>query len=191
MNYNAQAYNLNEVVSFLKTTEYYGLFSNMKGKGIYIEVNGVTFRSSEALYQAMRFPDNKAVQQLIIEQRSPIAAKMVTKPFREDYCRKDWNDVRVGIMYWTLQVKAFHNMDTFGALLLETEDKDIVELSSKDDFWGAYPKKDSTAVGQNILGRLLMKLRAELREGVSTQVVPPSILNFTLYGESIKPLIKL
>src|SRR2546426_7568195 len=39
----------------------------------------------------------------------------------------------------------------------------IVEDSRKDDFWGAKASDEGTLVGMNVLGRLLMELREDLR----------------------------
>ena len=44
--------------------------------------------------------------------------------------------------------------------LLETGDRELVEDSWRDDYWGWGPNRD----GQNILGNLWMKIRAELRQ---------------------------
>ena len=43
--------------------------------------------------------------------------------------------------------------------LLATGDRELVENSWRDDFWGWGPNRD----GQNKLGKLWMKVRAELR----------------------------
>ena len=72
--------------------------------GFPLTVNDVEIRTSEAIYQACRFPTLPEVQKNIIEQKSPMAAKMVGKPFR-DKTREDWYNVRVKIMYWCLQIK--------------------------------------------------------------------------------------
>ena len=44
--------------------------------------------------------------------------------------------------------------------LLATGDRTLIENSWRDDFWGWGPNRD----GQNMLGRLWMEVRAELRE---------------------------
>ena len=50
---------------FLKTKEKYGGLSNMAG-GFPLVVNDIKIRTSEALYQAYRFPHIPDVQRLII-----------------------------------------------------------------------------------------------------------------------------
>ncbi|MEZ5594131.1 MAG: NADAR family protein, partial [Gammaproteobacteria bacterium] len=173
-------------VVFLKTNEAFGGLSNMAG-GFPLRVNGVRILTSEALYQACRFPHLPDVQRLIIEQRSPMTAKMKSKPHRSN-SRRDWFQVRVKIMRWCLRVKLAQNWRKFSELLLETGDRPIVEQSRKDDFWGAKPVDDGTLVGMNVLGRLLMELReavkAETRETLCF-VEPLAIPDFLLGGEPI------
>lgn len=68
-------------VVFLKTNEEFGGLSNMAG-GFPLKVNGLRILTSEALYQACRFPHRPEVQRFIIEQASPMTAKMKSKPYR-------------------------------------------------------------------------------------------------------------
>ena len=150
--------------------------------GFPLSVNGIDIRTSEALYQACRFPHLPEIQRLIIDQKSPMTAKMKGKPHRNN-SRSDWNQVRVQIMRWCLRVKLAQNRHTFSELLLETGERAIVEQSRKDDFWGAKQMGRDTLVGINVLGRLLMELREEIQaEGLeSLLIVPPlDIPNFLI-----------
>ena len=171
---------------FLKTKEKYGGLSNMAG-GFPLVVNDIKIRTSEALYQACRFPHMPDVQHLIIEQKSPMTAKMKGKPYRQN-SRPDWDAVRVKIMRWCLQVKLAQNWDSFSELLLETANLPIVEQSRRDDFWGAKPVDKDTLIGVNALGRLLMELREQVKDGPSEllHVDPLPIPNFLLYERQIE-----
>jgi ribA/ribD-fused uncharacterized protein len=182
-----RVYRRTEAAVFLKTREGWGGLSNMAG-GYPLLVSGVAIRSSEALYQACRFPHLPDVQRLIIEQRSPMTAKMKSKVYRSQ-SRPDWNSVRVPIMRWCLRVKLAQNWDTFGRLLLATGETQIVEESRKDDYWGAKPREEGTLVGCNILGRLLMELRKELSAETAAAlrtVEPPAISTLLLFGKPIE-----
>ena len=176
-------------VVFLKTRESFGGLSNMAG-GFPLLVNGIHIRTSEALYQACRFPHLPEVQWLIIDQESPMAAKMKSKPYRHD-SRPDWNRVRVSVMRWCLRVKLAQNWDDFSKLLLDTGYSPIVEHSRRDDFWGAKPLDERTLLGMNVLGRLLMELRelvkTETQENL-LQVEPLPMENFLLGGCPIEPI---
>ena len=177
-------------VVFFKTKETFGGLSNMAG-GYPLRVNGIRILTSEALYQACRFPHLADVQRLIIGQKSPMTAKMKSKLYRHR-SRPDWNRVRVSTMRWCLRVKLAQNWDSFSKLLLQTDDRPIVEQSRRDDFWGALPVGERTLVGMNVLGRLLMELRESLQaelQGSLLRVEPLSIHNFLLGGRPIETVI--
>ncbi|EKO3629414.1 NADAR family protein [Vibrio cholerae] len=180
-------YDIRNAVSFKKTTEKWGELSNMCA-GFPVVVNDIPIKSVEALYQACRFPNLPDVQRKILEQSSPMTAKMVGKPHLAE-TRKDWDQVRVLIMKWILRVKLAQNWDTFSKVLLDTADKEIVELSDKDSFWGAKPLDGSIFLGVNALGRLLMELREHIKVNNKEKfmsVAPLKIDNFKLYGENIR-----
>jgi len=182
-----RTYDRAESVVFLKTKERFGGLSNM-APGFPLRVNRVRIRTSEALYQACRFPHMPEVQQLIIGENSPMTAKMRSKPYRR-VSRHDWDFVRVKIMRWSLRVKLAQNWREFGRLLLSTGDRPIVEQSRKDDFWGAKVADDGTLVGMNVLGRLLMELREQLKgdEAESLRFIEPlAISEFLLFGQPIE-----
>lgn len=176
---------------FLKTKEEFGGLSNMAG-GFPLIVNGIPIRTSEALYQACRFPHKPELQRLIIEQKSPMTAKMKGKPYRAE-SRLDWDMVRVPIMRWCLDVKLAQNWDAFSELLLSTGDRPIVEHSRKDDFWGAKPVDDERLAGANYLGLLLQNLREKVKKEPRESLLRVQSLNipdFLLYGEDIKEIGK-
>lgn len=153
-------------------------------------VNGSPIRTSEALYQACRFPHLPNVQKLIIDERSPMTAKMKGKPYRKD-SRPDWDQVRVKVMRWCLRVKLAQNWESFSQLLLKTGQRPIVEESRKDGFWGARPTDEQTLVGMNVLGRLLMELREAVKTGgqqAALRVESPDICNFRLFGRPIEAI---
>jgi ribA/ribD-fused uncharacterized protein len=180
-------YDRSKCVVFLKTKERYGGLSNMCG-GFALRLNGEDILTSEALYQACRFPDHPDVQRLIIEQKNPMRAKMASKPHRKDKCRADWDQVRVDVMRWCLRVKLAQNFDAFGGELLYTDKRPIVEETSKHDvFWGAKDQGDGTLKGANVLGKLLMELRARYKADPKAlrSVPPPRIENFRLMGQEI------
>ena len=190
--YEGKVYYADQCCVFRKTKDLYGGLSNM-ASGFPLMVNGVQILSSEALYQACRFPDHFSVQEKIINERSPMTAKMVSKPFRV-HTRDEWDNTRIKIMRWCLRVKLAQNFTEFGKLLETTQDKPIVEDSRKDDFWGAIRDKENPNIlhGVNALGRLLMELRQfynQKRYSYEMFVVEPlNIPNFTLYGQPISKI---
>lgn len=179
-------YRRSKAAVFLKTQEQFGGLSNMAG-GFPLNVGGIRIRSSEALYQACRYPHLPDVQRLIFEQTSPMTAKMKTRSDRQ-WSRPDWLQVRVRIMRWCLRVKLAQHRPSFSELLLSTGDLPIVEESRKDPFWGAKPVAEGELEGMNVLGRLLMELRELVRneslDNLRT-VEPLNIPDFLLLGQPI------
>ncbi|MCD6118772.1 NADAR family protein [bacterium] len=180
-----RVYHRGRCAVFRKTAEEYGGLSNM-ASGFKLYVNGVEILSSEALYQACRFPHNPEVQKIIIDQKSPMTAKMKSKPYRH-LTRPDWERVKIGIMRWCLKVKLAQNWEKFSTILKSTKDRPIVEEKTKIDFWGAKIAEEDTLVGINMLGRLLVELREQMldKDEKLVRVEPLRIPNFLLFGEPI------
>lgn len=77
------------------------------------------------------------------------------KPLR----RADWDQIKVDVMRRILRAKAAQH-EYVRRKLLATGHRMLIENSWRDDFWGWGPNRD----GQNMLGRLWMEVRAEIRE---------------------------
>lgn len=182
-----KVYRRGECVVFYKTHAAFGGLSNMAA-GFPLRVNSVSIATSEALYQACRFPDRPDIQTIILTETSPIAAKMKARHFAPA-CREDWETVRVPIMAWCLRVKLAQHWTAFGNLLLLTHRLPIVEESRHDSFWGAIRVDQDTLRGANVLGQLLAALRDRLYRQDAMALLhapPPGIENFRMLGESIQ-----
>jgi ribA/ribD-fused uncharacterized protein len=122
-----------------------------------VGLDGVEYPSVENAYQAAKTLDAKA--------RRPFAkftAHEAKKAGRALAMRKDWEEVKLAVMESLLIVK--FDIDDLRAKLLATGDAELVEGNWWGDrFWGVC-----NGVGENHLGRLLMKVRAQLAE-VPTQ----------------------
>ena len=186
MKISERTYNRKEVITFKSTKASFGGLSNM-ASGYSLRVNEIIIPSSEALYQACRFPLFPSIQQEIIEQNSPMTAKMISRKYVK-FSRQDWEDVKYSVMYWVLQVKLSQNFEKFSQVLLETGNRPIVELSHKDKDWAAVEIESNVLVGKNALGRLLMQLREEYIIGKNNIecVHPIDIFGFLLYGSQIE-----
>ncbi len=184
-------YKLDACVPFRKISEPFGDLSNM-ASGFPLAVSGIVIPTSEALYQSCRFTHLQEIQKLIIEQRSPWYAKRKSRIYLKE-SRADWDLVRVEIMEWVQRVKLLQHWDSFSALLLSTSDRPIVEEAVKDRFWGATRSGNDVLIGANVLGRILTKLRTELKRGELEPffvVEPPPVSNFNLYGSPIRTITK-
>jgi ribA/ribD-fused uncharacterized protein len=181
-------YQKSEVISFLKTAEPFGGLSNMAA-GYPITLYGVRCRTSEHLYQALKFPDHPEVQLEIMGNPSPMGAKMVAKRYRQ-LIRPDWEEIKLQVMVYCVLAKLKANFKRFGDLLLSTGSADIVEISSKHDtYWGCVPDGEFL-VGHNYLGVLLTELRDKLiREGPGAshrmKLTPPTGVELRFRGRKI------
>ena len=118
---------------------------------------GLTYDTSEAAYHSEKFPGNFSLQMKIRDAISAHEAFKVAEAHKAER-RPDWDDVKVGIMRDILRAKASRH-EYVKRKLLATGDRELVEDSWRDDFWGWGEDRD----GVNMLGRLWMEIRAELR----------------------------
>jgi ribA/ribD-fused uncharacterized protein len=75
-----------------------------------------------------------------------------------DRRRADWDEVKLGVMLDILRHKLAQN-PYVEQKLRDTQDREIVEDSPTDAFWGWGPDGH----GRNELGKLWMRLRRELQ----------------------------
>ncbi len=122
-----------------------------------LEWNGKRFDTSEAAYHWEKFPNHSDIRQQIWDAPSAHAALKIAEKYK-DYRRTDWENVRVDIMRDILRAKAQQH-EYVRQKLLETGDRELIENSWRDGFWGWHPNGE----GRNMLGKLWMEIRAELR----------------------------
>ena len=141
----------------------WGELSNFFPLALPIAAGPWLFNTSEALYQACKFPARPDIQQRIAEAPTPREAAAIgrTPGLGID---PGWNTQRVDVMRWVLRMKREANRDGIDALLAATGGRPIVEVSTRDAWWGARPVADRYE-GHNVLGRLWMELRQHIREG--------------------------
>lgn len=158
-------------ITFTKVSLPYGWMGNMSPHPVIHD--GLTYRTSEALFHALRLPEGHEGREKIREQKSPMAAKMVSKTLKDDYVVEPWSAEDVTNMIYCVKLKLEQHPDLMNQLLA-TEGQMIYEdVSSRDrgsgSFWGAS-KKSGEWVGENILGQILMEVRDQrLRESIDTR----------------------
>jgi ribA/ribD-fused uncharacterized protein len=119
---------------------------------------GIRFHTSEAAYHWEKFPRDMWIQTKIKDAVSAHEAFEIAGLHRADR-RRDWDDVKVGVMREILRAKVEQH-PYVKKKLLDTGDRELIEDSWRDDEWGWGPNKD----GKNLLGKLWMEIRAELRK---------------------------
>jgi len=117
----------------------------------------IRFDTSEAAYHYEKFPDDPDMQHAIITAASAHEAYKLAE--RNKACRRqDWDKVKIGVMLNILREKVSQH-EYVRRKLLATGDRTLVEDSWRDSFWGWGKHID----GQNMLGKLWMQVRDELR----------------------------
>ena len=146
----------NEKQIFFYEQEFY-VFSNFSS--FKLEWKGYVWMTSEHAYHSEKFDDPMIIKQLK-ETCSAHDAMKLAYTNKEKY-RKDWDEVKLKIMKKILQAKVAQH-PYVKKKLLESGDKELIENSWRDPYWGWGPSKD----GENYLGKLWMEVRDELKVGV-------------------------
>lgn len=122
-----------------------------------IRIWDLVFPTLEHAFLWKKFADvEPEVAALILSAPSPHAAKIISDANRPKVSA-GWYNERVSIMETLLRAKAEQHED-FCEALRRTGKRTIIENSPVDNFWGIGPEKK----GENMLGKLLMKIRDEL-----------------------------
>ncbi len=129
-----------------------------------IKWQGRRFPTSEHAYQWEKFePGTRDDQGLYVRDRI-LDAYSAHDAFKlaEQWKwlrRSDWDDVKVPTMLGILRAKAAQH-EYVRRKLLATGDRELVENSWRDSYWGWGPER----TGLNMLGQLWMRVCSELRE---------------------------
>lgn len=128
--------------------------------------HGHRFATSEHAYHWCKFSSlirsesGGYVRDQILDADSAHEAFKVAESNR-DRRRIDWDDVKVDTMRAILRAKASQH-EYVRRKLLATGDRDLIENSWRDDFWGWGEHRNGT----NVLGKLWMEIREELRGAI-------------------------
>ena len=137
-----------------------------------IEHQGITYPTLEHYYVSMKVKNDQQIdgkfityidcRELIAKMPNPARVKQFGKIVK---VRRDWDDVKLDVMLWGVREKFKHT--DLKDLLLSTGDEELVEGNTwNDTYWGICRGE-----GQHNLGKILMKVRMELRQ----QNVKPSL----------------
>lgn len=113
-----------------------------------IIVNGITFRTVEAAYQAHKdFSNTEYVNNLKL--CSGRAAKVVSRSIQ---LPDDWSLKKVDVMYTVIKLK-FEQHPDIKEILLRTGLRPFVKVSKYKSFW--------SITGENMMGKILERIRLE------------------------------
>lgn len=138
-------------IKFYSPKRSYGCFSNFSKHEVFLD--GKIWPTSEHYYQAKKFLDEDLQEQVRSCSGPGLAADMGRD--RSLPLRQDWEEVKDGVMKEVLLAKFTQHAD-IKKILIDTGDNWLIEDSPIDYYWGCG--EDGT--GKNMLGRLLMEVRA-------------------------------
>ena len=117
----------------------------------FVEYKGVLYKNNEAAFQAQKCPSR--INEFI--NLPPNKAKRLG---RKVELRPDWEEVKDQIMYEICKCKFTQHPD-LREMLVRTGDQELIEGNYwNDTYWGVCK-----GVGQNKLGKILMRIREELK----------------------------
>ena len=151
---------VNAPIEFNANASTYREFSNFYGAPMTID--GKVWPSVEHYFHAMKFPSDPAYQEQIRIAKNSNAAKTLGSS-KEKTIRQDWDAIREDVMKKAIAAK-FEQNPALKKMLLDTQNKPLIEANSSDSYWGYGRNKK----GKNRLGILLMELRTKLRDSAET-----------------------
>ncbi len=147
-------------IYFYSPCEAYGCFSNFSPHGVMLK--GLWWPTSEHYFQAQKFADTPHEEAIRLARTPKQAAEMGRD--RKRPLRADWEQVKDDVMRDAVRQKFLAHKD-IQRTLVNTEDAEIVEKAPSDYYWGI----GADGSGKNMLGSILMEVRAELRRAAPDQ----------------------
>lgn len=121
-----------------------------------IVFNGIKYPTVEHAYQASKFLDvihHKNIEKL----KQPRLSREYARANANEI-RADWDDIKLDSMAGFLRQK--FSIPELQEKLLDTGNAELIEENTwNDTFWGIC-----NGIGENNLGKLLMKIRAEIKD---------------------------
>ena len=143
------------MIKFYSTRGEYGCFSNFS-KHSFI-VDGRIWMTSEHYYQAQKHIENKEYYDKIHMALGPMDAAKLGRNSSNTF-RKDWDEVKLNVMKEVILLKFLSNTSA-QKVLLSTGEKELIEASLTDNYWG----EGKDGKGENNLGKILMSVRKILK----------------------------
>lgn len=142
-------------IRFLSKTEKWKDFSNLAPYEI--KLDGEIWKSSEHYYQFKKF--EKTDPQYAQKIRSALTPKDAKKlSMVNDKYPSNWDNIKVEILKIAVR-KKFESHIQLKKLLLSTGNEELIEANPDDYFWG----EGEDGSGKNIMGKILMKIRDNLK----------------------------
>jgi len=153
------------------------MINNFRGKWFFlsnfypclIEHRGIKYPSVEHYYVAMKINDMQLIngvyytpndfRELISKIEPASEVKKISKKLK---LRNNWDEKKIDFMKWGLKEK--FKDEKISELLLSTGEEDLVEGNWwHDNIWGSCYCYQCGNTGENLLGKLLMEIREEIK----------------------------
>lgn len=146
-----------ETINFYTTKGDHGCFSNFSRHGITLK--GEYWPTTEHYFQAQKFAGTKHETEVHKADSPKIAAEMGRD--RKRPLRSDWESVKDDVMRDAVRAK-FTQHKNLQDILLATGDAILVEHTVNDSYWA----DGGDGTGKNMLGKILMEIREEIKSGL-------------------------
>lgn len=121
--------------------------------------NGIVYQTTEHFYQAKKTHDQTEFDAIVAAETPKEAKRLGGLVKMTESHKAYWNNVRDAYMLKALRLK-FTQHDDLKDKLVATNDIELVEYAPwGDTYWGV----NKNYQGENKLGKLLMKVREELK----------------------------
>jgi ribA/ribD-fused uncharacterized protein len=141
---------------FYHHNDAFGEFSNFYPSPI--ELDGYTWPTTEHYFQAQKFVSDETHLHNVLQLPKPIEALFYSRKHRSAV-RSNWVQVKDEIMLRACMAK-FEQHPWLRELLLSTGNRQLVEHTTKDSYWG----DGGDGSGRNQLGITLMQVRNNLKD---------------------------
>lgn len=160
---SARTKTIEEIAFYRANEKPYGVFSNLYPRPITFE--GIVFATAEHAYQAGK-ARKQEVREWLLNAPTPGLVAMAAHGLYTWDIVSNWSEIKYDRMREVLRAK-FTQHDDLRQILISTGDARLVEAgrvaNAVNRTWGEVNGK-----GLNMLGRLLMEIRDELRNGHRT-----------------------
>lgn len=139
-------------IKFYRSQDPYGFLSNFARFSVYLD--GKDWPTSEHYYQAQK-TDDPLLQEQIRQVSNPGESKRLGMRVP---LRPDWDQAKDDVMRKVVKAK-FEQHPELLQMLLATGDSELIEHTKLDSYWG----DGGNGKGKNMLGKVLMEVREELK----------------------------
>lgn len=153
---NSSVAPVQHIIRFYHANQPYFEFTNFYPSPII--VNGKRYPTAEHYFQSMKFSTTRPdLAEVVRMSSTPRDALNLSRAYNAFVDPKWHNGMKDYVMREALNAK-FTQHPNLKALLLSTGQAILVEHTANDNYWG----DGGNGTGQNMLGRMLMELRARL-----------------------------